>query len=162
MLSGNGRNNYPPGGQLFLVQEFSPHFTEDDLVNLSKFNVYMKLMIDGVSSSPFSATTIPPLFQQEPEAQSNLEKIIKVSRERYAKSREEIEDKIARWSGMTKEQLEVKEDSNQSKSGERKSGEQNIKKFKKKESEAFETSNLRNEVVFNPIREEIEKRLLRL
>ncbi|MBU1165028.1 type IV secretion system DNA-binding domain-containing protein [Patescibacteria group bacterium] len=121
----------------FLVQEFSPHFTEDDLVNLSKFNVYMKLMIDGVSSSPFSATTIPPLFQQEPEAQSNLEKIIKVSRERYAKSREEIEDKIARWSGMTKEQLEVKEDSNQSKSGERKSGEQNIKKFKKKEEKKY-------------------------
>ncbi|MBT3690521.1 type IV secretion system DNA-binding domain-containing protein, partial [bacterium] len=38
----------------FLVKEFTPRFDETDLVNLPKFNIYLKLMIDGVSSEPFS------------------------------------------------------------------------------------------------------------
>jgi hypothetical protein len=45
----------------FLVKEFSPQFTEEDFVNLPKYNVYLKLMIDGVSSSPFSAATLPQI-----------------------------------------------------------------------------------------------------
>lgn len=92
----------------FLVQEFTPYFTEEDLVNLTKFNVYMKLMIDGVSSTPFSATTLPPIYAKKPE-KGNLEKIIKVSRERFSKPREVVEEKIARWSGMAKEQEEENE-----------------------------------------------------
>ena len=30
----------------FLEKEFSPEFTAEDLVNLSKYNIYLKLMID--------------------------------------------------------------------------------------------------------------------
>jgi len=93
----------------YLVKEFAPHFTEEDLVNLTKFNVYMKLMIDGVSSQPFSADTLPPL-KFDPVESSKAEKIISVSRERYSKPREVVEDKIARWSGMVKDQdADVKE-----------------------------------------------------
>src|SRR5271170_4899472 len=44
----------------FLEKEFMPEFTEQDLVNLAKANVYIKLMIDGVASRPFSAETLPP------------------------------------------------------------------------------------------------------
>lgn len=79
-----------------LVKEFSPFFTEEDIVNLPKFHIYLKLMIDGVASNPFSACALPPLSAPE----NNEEKIIKVSRERYAKSREVVEDKIMRWSGL--------------------------------------------------------------
>jgi energy-coupling factor transporter ATP-binding protein EcfA2 len=43
----------------YLVQEFEPTFDETDLVNLPKFQMYLKLMIDGASSLPFSASTIP-------------------------------------------------------------------------------------------------------
>lgn len=82
----------------FLAKEFAPKFEETDLVNLTKFSVYIKLMIDGVSSEPFSATILPPL--QENEKTGNLEKIIRNSRERYAKPRAIVEDKIARWTGM--------------------------------------------------------------
>lgn len=82
----------------FLVKEFSPYFDEEDLVNLTKYDIYMKLMIDGVSSNPFSATTLLPLPKNESEEVSK--KIIKVSRERYAKPKDIVEDKIARWSGM--------------------------------------------------------------
>ncbi|MFA5076669.1 MAG: type IV secretion system DNA-binding domain-containing protein [Patescibacteria group bacterium] len=79
-----------------LVVEFTPRFTEEDLVNLTKFEIYLKLMIDGVSSEPFSARTLPPLFTLEEAGVA--EKIIKVSRERYSRDRAIIEDKIIRWS----------------------------------------------------------------
>ncbi|MFA6321968.1 MAG: type IV secretion system DNA-binding domain-containing protein [Candidatus Buchananbacteria bacterium] len=82
----------------FLATEFAPYFVEEDLVNLTKFDTYMKLMIDGVASSPFSATTLPPLGQSV--WTGNKDKVIAVSRERYAKPRAVVEDKIIRWSGI--------------------------------------------------------------
>ncbi|MFH1582938.1 MAG: type IV secretion system DNA-binding domain-containing protein [Candidatus Falkowbacteria bacterium] len=78
-----------------LVKEFTPVFTEEDLVNLAKYEFYIKLMIDGVSSDPFSARGRAPL--NEEERTGNKEKVIKVSRERYAKQRLAVEDKINRW-----------------------------------------------------------------
>jgi hypothetical protein len=80
----------------FLVREFEPVFTENDLVNLTKYNIYLKLMIDGVSSAAFSAATLVPAWKKF----GSREKIIRVCRERYASRREVVEDKIARWSGM--------------------------------------------------------------
>ncbi len=79
-----------------LAKEFAPIFTEEDLINLPKYNVYLKLMIDGVASRPFSAITLPPIGAPT----DSLEKVVKVSRERYAAPRDQIEDKIMRWSGM--------------------------------------------------------------
>ncbi|MEK7190106.1 MAG: type IV secretion system DNA-binding domain-containing protein [Patescibacteria group bacterium] len=89
----------------FLAKEFAPDFTEEDLVNLGKYNAYMKLMIDGVASTPFSAQTFLPAF----EPTGNLDKVIRVSRERYAKPREAIEDKIMRWSGLEGGEEEISE-----------------------------------------------------
>ncbi len=43
----------------YLVQEFEPTFDETDLVNLPKYHMYLKLMIDGATSLPFSAVTVP-------------------------------------------------------------------------------------------------------
>lgn len=82
---------------LKLVPEFMPFFTEEDLVNLPAFNIYLKLMIDGVSSDPFSAATLPPLF--EDYRTDNSDKVVRVTRERYANNRADVEDKINRWSG---------------------------------------------------------------
>ncbi|MBU2542640.1 type IV secretion system DNA-binding domain-containing protein [Patescibacteria group bacterium] len=79
-----------------LVKEFTPTFLEEDIVNLAKFHVFLKLMIDGVASLPFSAITMPPIGSPT----GSKEKVIKVSRERYAKKRSVIEEKILRWSGM--------------------------------------------------------------
>lgn len=79
-----------------LAKELSPTFTEEDLINLPKFNVYLKLMIDGVASRPFSAITLPPVGIRV----NSADKVIRVSRERYATLRENIEDKIMRWSGI--------------------------------------------------------------
>jgi len=40
--------------------EFEPVFNRKDLMNLANFDIYLKLMIDGHPSRPFSATTLPP------------------------------------------------------------------------------------------------------
>lgn len=91
----------------FLEEEFLPEFTLRDLVNLPKYYVYLRLMIDGIASSPFLAKTLPPL----PKPQKTFkETIIKVSREKHAKKREIVESKIARWSELNgAERLFVKE-----------------------------------------------------
>lgn len=81
----------------FMEPEFMPSLTQEDLVNLPKYQVYIKLMIDGVTSNAFSATTLPPA-PSPTDANEVIEKVIRVSRERYAKPREVIEDKIIRWS----------------------------------------------------------------
>ena len=41
----------------YLEKEFYPVFTADDLINLPRFAIYIKLMIDGATSQPFSAKT---------------------------------------------------------------------------------------------------------
>ncbi|MEA2007170.1 MAG: type IV secretion system DNA-binding domain-containing protein [Patescibacteria group bacterium] len=83
----------------FLEKEFEPRFYVQDLVNLENYNIYLRLMINGVTSCPFSATTLPPR-KIDDERKLNRKKVIRVSRERYANSREEVEEKINRWSGM--------------------------------------------------------------
>src|SRR3989338_6937599 len=85
-----------------LVAEFEPYFMEEDLVNLGKYEVYMKLMIDGIASPPFSATTLPPIQGLT----DNKDKIVKVSRERYAIDSAVVEDKIMRWSENNREEGE--------------------------------------------------------
>jgi len=82
----------------FLEKEYEPVFVMNDLVNLPKYNIYLKLMIDGIAGDAFSATTLPPVKLEGTLA--NEEKVINVSRERYASSRAEVEEKINRWSGM--------------------------------------------------------------
>jgi len=79
----------------WLVPEFTPVFTEEDIVNLPKYEMYLKLMIDGIASEPFSARGLPPLPVKEKTG--NTEKVIVMSRERFAKAREVVEEKIARW-----------------------------------------------------------------
>lgn len=42
------------------AQEFHPHFTTTDITNLANRRIYLKLMIEGHVSAPFSAETLPP------------------------------------------------------------------------------------------------------
>lgn len=41
-------------------REFEPVFSDQDLVNLPNHSIYLKLMIDGMPSKPFSASTMHP------------------------------------------------------------------------------------------------------
>jgi len=80
----------------YLEKEFTPQFLAADLVNLGKFNIYLKLMIDGVAGDAFSAETLPP---PERPKESYKEEIIKLSREKYGTPRKMVEQKIAQWTG---------------------------------------------------------------
>ena len=77
-----------------LEKEFAPQFTAEDLVNLGIYQVYLKLMIDGVGSQPFSATTLPPL---ERPAVSLRERVIESSRAIFAAPRSKVEEAIKLW-----------------------------------------------------------------
>nr|MBP9728345.1 type IV secretion system DNA-binding domain-containing protein [Candidatus Moranbacteria bacterium] len=81
----------------FLEKEYEPVFMMNDIVNLPKYQIYLKLMIDGIAGDAFSATTLPPIKLEDA---GNEIKIINASRERYTTKKEEVEDKIRRWSGM--------------------------------------------------------------
>ncbi len=78
----------------FLEREFLPDFEATDLVSLAKYNIYLKLMVNGIAERPFSAETLIPLSKP---AISNREKIINVSRERYGTPRNIVEEKITKW-----------------------------------------------------------------
>lgn len=82
----------------FLEKEFAPVFTQNDIVNLPKYNIYLKLMIDGIAGDAFSATVLPPIYIGD--TTENEAKIIAASRERYASSKEEVEENISRWAGI--------------------------------------------------------------
>ncbi len=77
-----------------LEREFAPEFTAEDLVNLGFAQIYLKLMIDGIGSHPFSAVTIPPIINEEG---SHKEEIIELSRKSFAFPRAEVEEKIKSW-----------------------------------------------------------------
>ncbi|NQV88258.1 MAG: type IV secretion system DNA-binding domain-containing protein [Parcubacteria group bacterium] len=77
-----------------LEKEFAPQFTAEDLVNLGIFQIYLKLMIDGVGSQPFSATTMAPI--KKPDI-SYKEEIIDTSRKNFARPRAQVEEEIRVW-----------------------------------------------------------------
>jgi len=49
-----------PDDAFVLAQEFQPRFGVEDLLNLANRDIYLKLMIDGTPSPPFSARTVAP------------------------------------------------------------------------------------------------------
>lgn len=80
-----------------LEKEFAPTVTSEDLVSLDAHSMYIKLCIDGMTSTTFSARSLPPRF----EPFGLKEKVIALSREKYGTSKEVIEDKIIRWSNQS-------------------------------------------------------------
>ena len=77
-----------------LEKEFAPVFTMEDIVNLDKFQIYLRLMIEGVGSQPFSARTInnPPLPER-----NYVPEITDASRSQFARPRGAVEEEIMKW-----------------------------------------------------------------
>lgn len=82
-----------------LETEFMPTFDQNDLIALPKFQVYLKLLVDGQTSKPFSAEILKPWVPDEAVAKKtgNKEKVIARSREKYGSDREHVEQKIRKW-----------------------------------------------------------------
>ena len=83
-----------------LEKEFAPVFIAEDLVNLGLRQVYLKLMIDAVTSQPFSAVTLPPI---QPPRSSYVKEITDNSRKVFSKPRSVVEKEIIDWHGEGKE-----------------------------------------------------------
>lgn len=49
-----------PEDASFIAREFEPKFKPIDLMNLPNHHIYLRLMIDGTPSQPFSAVTLSP------------------------------------------------------------------------------------------------------
>ncbi|MBI3588900.1 MAG: type IV secretion system DNA-binding domain-containing protein [Candidatus Liptonbacteria bacterium] len=82
----------------FLENELTPEFLPEDMVNLPNYAVYLKLMVNGITSRPFSAATLPPF--KVPTSSVTIEKVLEDSRKNYTRSRYEVESQINSWSGM--------------------------------------------------------------
>jgi len=74
-----------------LAKEFAPVFNEFDVINIDRYNAYVKLMVNGTGSRPFSMETYP-----KPEgASAEIADLVKnLSRLKYGKPREEIRAEI--------------------------------------------------------------------
>lgn len=74
----------------FMAKQFKPVFAEQDLLNIDNYNCYVKLLINGTTSSPFSMKTFPPA-----KGDKEIAEIIKeISRTKYGRPRQEVEQEI--------------------------------------------------------------------
>ncbi len=64
-------------------KEFANLYTQEDLVSLNRYQIINKISIDNVLTRPFPAETLPLLKNKN----QNRAKVIKVSRERYARQK---------------------------------------------------------------------------
>jgi energy-coupling factor transporter ATP-binding protein EcfA2 len=74
-----------------LEKEFAPQFTAEDIVNLGQYQLYLRLMIDGVGSQPFSARNLPPIA---PPAVNFRDMVVESSRAQYGQVRTTVEEQV--------------------------------------------------------------------
>jgi hypothetical protein len=82
-----------------LANEFAPYFNEEDIISLERFQVYIKLMMNGMTSLPFSAKILLPWMPGEAVVPKtgNRQRAIELSRQRFGTDREIVESKINKW-----------------------------------------------------------------
>ena len=121
-----------------LKEVFAGEISEDDLMNLKKYNIYLKQLIDGMPSSVFSAWTFAPYEKDDNIFADRYDKILSVSREKYSKARSMIEKKIKQNMDEIEKQealWEKKKDDFKNKKAEEKKKEHEAK-MKKQQEEA--------------------------
>lgn len=81
-----------------MAREFAPYFDEEDILSLERFEVYIKLMVDGMTSHPFSAKILVPWEDDFMiPLSNNRDKIKEFSRQKYGVDKEYVEGKIKKW-----------------------------------------------------------------
>lgn len=74
----------------YLVKQFEPVFSKNDLINIDNFNAYVKLLINGQTALPFNIRTLPPAAGNEQKKLALKE----YSRQTYGQDKKEIEAEI--------------------------------------------------------------------
>lgn len=83
-----------------ITGQFKGMVAVNDLISLPKYTTYTRLMIDGISSDPFSMKTLPPNLVGEWSLEL-IDKIRKQSRQRYAMERNQLEKLMTARSNKT-------------------------------------------------------------
>ncbi len=79
----------------YLQHEFSPVFNEIDLINIDKFNAYVKTIVHNEPVKPFSMDLTKDMREVNAKKNPQLARaIIQLSRLKYGKSREMVEAEI--------------------------------------------------------------------
>ncbi len=84
-----------------LSLQFEETVTTNDILSLPKFHAYIRLMVNGMPSKPFSLSTLPP-----PQCKEDADRAVllrRLSRERYSEDRAVVEEKIRRWAASSAE-----------------------------------------------------------
>jgi energy-coupling factor transporter ATP-binding protein EcfA2 len=76
-----------------MAKEFGNTFPAAALADLEQYETAVKLLEDGTNQEPFRAKTLPPLENRV----GRRDKLVALSRERFATPRAVIEDKLNRW-----------------------------------------------------------------
>ncbi|HMB66064.1 MAG TPA: hypothetical protein VKO42_04260, partial [Patescibacteria group bacterium] len=74
-----------------MEKEFSPVFSQYDLINIEKYTAYVKLLVDNTATRPFSMHTLP---LEDPNRPGVEEKIRSLSRLKYGRDRNIVESEI--------------------------------------------------------------------
>lgn len=78
-----------------MSKQFAGGVSPTDLLQLPKYNIYTRMLIGGMPSPTFSAGTMPPPAKTNDG--ERLEKILRFARERYAKPRAQVEEKMRKF-----------------------------------------------------------------
>jgi type IV secretory pathway TraG/TraD family ATPase VirD4 len=73
-----------------MAKQFAPVFNEYDLVNIERFNAYIKLLVDNTASRAFNMATYPP-SNSDPALAARIKE---VARRRYGIDRTAVEQEI--------------------------------------------------------------------
>jgi len=84
-----------------LVKEYAPVFEVNDMVNLEKAHIYIKLLIDGIAPPAFSARTLPPVAKLS----GNLNAVVNQSHQKFSVLRSEVESQIDSTSKQEENEL---------------------------------------------------------
>lgn len=74
-----------------MAKEFAPVFNEFDVINVDRFNAYVKLMIDGTASRPFNMQTLPLREGGSIEVAQAVKKLAKL---KYGRPKAQVEAEI--------------------------------------------------------------------
>ncbi len=79
----------------YLQHEFQPTFNEADLINIERFNAYMKTLVDSEPVPPFSVSMVRDISKEKKMENTKVAEAIKqLSRLKYGKDRALVEAEI--------------------------------------------------------------------
>ena len=80
----------------FLQHEFQPTFSEQDLINVDKYNCYMRTLVGGEPTLPFSLDTTKDIAKEKAMRNERVAQlVVELSRLKYARSVDVVEKEIA-------------------------------------------------------------------